>query len=199
MKTRRSPVPALAGLLIASIALGACSALPPPFDGSPRTDGGQGADPGQGAGGGVVEPPAAGGGSQPGDPGTGVVDPGAGAPGGVVPDPAGTLVFPKPGVVDPRPVFVQSLASSIEDGHVIVRVEWTSGVEPCYTFAGVETTRDGDAFTLRILEGSTGDAMACIEIAQFKATLVDLGELAPGTYTVAADPSDAEPITIVVP
>jgi hypothetical protein len=197
MTNRHLRFPALAGLLLASIALGACSALPPPFDGSPRTDGGGTADPGQGAGGGNVAPPGPGGGSQPGDPGAGIVDPGGG--GAVVPDPAGTLVFPKPGVLDPQPVFVQSLAASIEDGHVVVRVEWTSGVEPCYTFAGVETNRDGDAFTLRILEGSTDDAVACIEMAQSKATLVDLGELAPGTYTVAADPSDAEPITVVVP
>lgn len=134
----------------------------------------------------------------PGDPGTGVPPAGPGQ-GAVPPDPQGTLVFAKPGVIDPRPVFVSGLSSSMSDGHLVVRVEWTSGVEPCYTLAAVHVERDGDAFTLQVLEGSTGQDMACIDIAMFKATLVDLGELPAGTYSIAADPSDAAPLVVTIP
>jgi hypothetical protein len=117
----------------------------------------------------------------PGDPGTGVVPPDPGQ-GPVVRDPQGTLVFPKPGVIDPHPVVVSGLSSSINDGHLVVRLDWTSGVEPCYSLAAVTVDRDGDTFRLQVLEGSTGKDVACIEIAMFKATLVDLGDLPAGTY-----------------
>jgi hypothetical protein len=85
------------------------------------------------------------------------------------------------------------------DGHLVVRVEWTSGVEPCYTLSAVRVQRDGDTFTLQVLEGSTGKDIACIEMAMFKATLVDLGELAAGTYTITADPGDAAPLVVTIP
>jgi hypothetical protein len=37
----------------------------------------------------------------------------------------------------------------------------------------------------------------CIEIAQFKATIVDLGELEPGTWTVVAA-GEALPVTVTI-
>ena len=54
--------------------------------------------------------------------------------------------------------------------------------------------RDGDTFMLTVREGSAAapDTM-CIEIAQYKATIVDLGELEPGTYTITAF-GDAAPV-----
>jgi hypothetical protein len=128
-------------------------------------------------------------------------DPGAGSgePGGGVLPPDASLVFPKPGVIDPQPVTVSGLSAAIDNDHVVVRVEWTSGVEPCYTLAGVDVAQDGDTFTLTVLEGASEPDAICIEIAMFKATLVDLGALPTGTYTIAADPSDAPPVEITVP
>ena len=108
-------------------------------------------------------------------------------------------MFPKPGVIDPQPVFVSGLSSSIADGHLVVRVEWTSGVEPCYTLSAVKVGRDGDTFTLQVLEGATGKDVACIDIAMYKAALVDLGELPAGAYTVRADPGDAAPLVVTIP
>ena len=59
--------------------------------------------------------------------------------------------------------------------------------------------RSGTAITIQLIEGS-GDATAiCIEIAEQKATIVDLGELDPGTYTISAGgKGDATPVTITV-
>lgn len=186
MDIRRRLRPTVAGLLALSFALAACSSAASPSapPSSPPADGSGGRSGG-------------GSGSAPGDPGSGTLptDPGAG---GVVPDPQGTLVFPKPGVIDPQPVFVSGLSSSITAGHLVVRVEWTSGVEPCYTLARVDVEREGDTFTLTVLEGSTGQNVACIEMAMYKATLVDLGELPAGTYTVEADPGDAAPLTVTI-
>jgi hypothetical protein len=122
-------------------------------------------------------------------------DPGAGN----VPDPDGSLVFPVPGVIDPQPVTVETVSATIEDGHVVVRLEWVSGVEPCHSLAGVNVARDGDTFTLTVFEGPTDLDAMCIEIAMFKATLVDLGELPAGEYTIQTDPAGAAPLTVTVP
>jgi hypothetical protein len=38
----------------------------------------------------------------------------------------------------------------------------------------------------------------CIEIAQLKATIVDLGDLEPGTWTIRAPNSEAHPIQVTI-
>jgi hypothetical protein len=136
--------------------------------------------------------PGSGGGTVSG--GSGTV-PGAGAPD----QPAGTLVFPKAGVRDPRPVAVQGMSLQPSDGHVVIRLDWVSGVEPCSVLAGVTTHRAGDTFTLTVMEGSLVQQVACPDIAMYKATLVDLGALGPGTYTVTAEPGFAPPLTVTLP
>ncbi len=125
--------------------------------------------------------------------------PGGGPGDGVVPDPTGTLVTPRPGVIDPRPVAVQRVGASLEGGRVVVRLDWVSGVEPCSVLASVGIARDGATFTLTVYEGPTDLGVACIEIAMYKATLVDLGALPAGAYVVRAVPGDAPAVTIVVP
>ncbi len=137
-------------------------------------------------------------GSPSGDPNGTVTSPPS-DPGQGLPDPGATIVFPKPGVIAPKPVHVSKLSGGIDSGHAVVRVEWTSGIEPCSTLSSVTVTRAGDAFTLQVLEGPTSLDVVCIEIAMYKATLVDLGVLPSGSYTVTADPTDSAPITIVVP
>jgi hypothetical protein len=188
------------------------------------TGGGSGGGPvGGGSGGGPVGggsgsgsavgsvPGAAGGNSGPGTSGGGIgggigpqpgrsdrADPGgANAP---TPDqPVGTLVFPRGGVHDPHPVPVQALARQTSDTHVVIRLDWVSGVEPCNVLARVTVQRTGATFTLSVLEGSLGEQLACPDLAMYKATLVDLGVLDQGTYTVIADPGFAPPLTVSVP
>lgn len=137
------------------------------------------------------------GGGTSGDPGTGVgvgvnpvpVDPGAGqAP----------IVMPKPGQLNPHPVAVTTLEPAVDGRHVIVRVTWWSGVEPCHVLDSIKVERVGNDISLTVFEGTGDPNAACIEIAQQKATIVDLGELEPGEYTIAAPDGEAQPVTITV-
>jgi hypothetical protein len=52
--------------------------------------------------------------------------------------------------------------------------------------AGVDVVRDGTTFTLTVREGAAQQGVACSEIAMYKATIVDLGKLDPGVYTIKA-------------
>jgi hypothetical protein len=84
--------------------------------------------------------------------------------------------------------------------HVIVRVRWWGGIEPCEVLDSVDVARDGMTFTITARVGSAaGGQVACIEIARDTATLVDLGVLGSGQYTVRASTGAARPITVTVP
>jgi hypothetical protein len=166
---------------------------------SPVTVPGTGSDPGTGAGGnaGGGAPSTDGPGASPGD-GTGQggnVMP----PGGVPDNP--TIVTVHPGQADPRDVSVVQLTSLVAiSHHVIVRVRWWGGIEPCEILDSVVVTRDGTSFTIAARVGSApGGQVGCIDIARDTATLVDLGVLPAGTYSVKASTGDALPISIVVP
>ena len=188
--------PVVLGLL-AVLLLGACSgaAAPSgstqPVDPSPSTSS-PSSDPGGSTGGGVSGNPGQ---TDPNAPIGGIVnptpvDPGLGQP---------KLVIPRPGQQDPRPVGAASLEPAVNGHRVLVKVTWWSGVEPCNVLDSVKVERSGAAITIQLVEGS-GDASAiCIEIAEQKATIVDLGDLEPGTYTISAGgKGDATPVTITV-
>jgi hypothetical protein len=158
---------------------------------TPTTVPGVGAEPGgNGAGSGGNT----GGGSEPGQPG----QPGIGIdlPFPIPPNPAddplfgdATQVVPVPGRLDPHPVNVQLVRAAIDDDEVWVEIRWYSGVEECYATDSVQVDRDDAAKTinLTVLEGSTGGDVMCIEIAVLKATLVNLGDLDAGTWTISAE------------
>ena len=118
------------------------------------------------------------------------VDPGLGQP---------KLVIPRPGQLNPRPVGAARLEPAVDGHHVLVKITWWSGVEPCSVLDSVKVDRSGSAITIQLIEG-TGDATAiCMEVAEQKATIVDLGELEPGKYDIsAAGNGDATPVTITV-
>lgn len=137
-----------------------------------------------------------GGGSQPGNGGGGILNP-----------------FPDPGIVEPgEPTMVQPVAgarmirdanatalrAAVSGRRVAVQVAWWGGVEPCDVLAGVDVVRDGTTILLTVKAGAgaAGD-VACIDIAVLKGTIVDLGELEPGTWTITAR-GDAPPIQVVV-
>lgn len=127
----------------------------------------------------------------------GSTDPGGGA--GVVPDPGRPqLVVPKAGTQNPRPVAIEALDVRVEGRRAVAIPSWWSGVEPCTVLDSVELERDGNTFSISVREGSGAQDVACIELALLKATLVDLGELEPGEYTVVAKDGRAEAIRFTV-
>lgn len=151
---------------------------------------------GSGGSGGATNP-GQGGGGVPGNPGGGPVpiDPGSG---GVVDPGNPTIVAPNPGAQGIHDVGAARQRATVNGRHVTIEIAWWSGVEPCNVLAGIAVARDGSTFTLTVREGSAaGPDVACIEIAMFKAAIVDLGELEPGTYTVAAF-GDIAPIQVIV-
>lgn len=108
------------------------------------------------------------------------------------------IVVPRPGTLNPKPVAPTLLEPAVDGRHVVVRVSWYSGVEPCYILDSVDVKRTGTDIEITVLEGSGPADQMCIEIAELKATIVDLGELEPGTYTISAPGGDAPPVTVTV-
>jgi hypothetical protein len=108
------------------------------------------------------------------------------------------LTVAKPGQFDLHPVRMDSLAA-IADGHrVVVTATWTSGVEPCSVLDHVLVVRGDGSFTITLFEGHGPGNDICIEIAQIKQTQIDLGDLAPGTYSIADSEGGAAPIEVTV-
>lgn len=137
------------------------------------------------------------GGGTSGDPGTGIgVGPDPTLVGPAAPSPA--LVIPKPGQLDPHPVGAQHLEASVDGRRALVKVTWTSGVEPCNVLDSVKVAMSGHDISLTVIEGSSDKTAMCIEIAMDKATIVDLGELQPGTWTIRTTTGEATPIEITV-
>jgi hypothetical protein len=81
----------------------------------------------------------------------------------------------------------------------VLNARWWSGVEPCAVLDSVGVARDGQTITITLLEGTSDADVACIAIAVEKVTVIDLGELEPGRYTVVADPGEAAAVTVEVP
>ncbi len=147
-----------------------------------------------------AQPPNAGGGGGGGGGGV-VVDP---APGGGGPDPGDasrpSIETPVPGKLNPMPVSVWKLEPVIDGRHVTVLLSWWSGVAPCTALDSVAVVRDGQTITMTPREGgdpAAGNQVACPAIAMLHGTIVDLGELEPGTWTLAAH-GDLAPVTITI-
>jgi hypothetical protein len=190
----RRPARVLVAASLAVLALSACTGAAPgngagPSAGPPEQPsaqppaespigGGAGSDGSPGSGIGISPPVAA-------DP----VDPGAGQ---------AKLVVPRPGQGNPLPVAPIKLEVSIDGRHVLVKVSWYSGVEPCSVLDSVKVERTGSDIAITPFEG-TGDPNAiCIEIAVLKATIVDLGDLEPGTYRLVAPTGDAPAVEVAI-
>jgi hypothetical protein len=190
-----TPQPPLRRFLIAvaaaAVGLAACSGAVAPSASTPATVGPNPtpvptADTGAGGGGGSSGNPGTGGGAIV-DPTP--VDPAAGEP---------TIVSPKAGQKNIHPVGPTKLQASVDGRHVLVKVSWWSGVEPCNVLDSVRVDRSGNDIAITILEGASALDVACIEVAQLKATIVDLGDLEPGIWTISAPNSEAPPIQVTV-
>jgi hypothetical protein len=134
--------------------------------------------------------------SEPDRPVTNTIAPGDGP---VVDPPVGSgLVVAQPGQRDPRPIAAQAFTAAVDGRHVVIAIDYTSGVEPCYVLDSVLVEPTDDGFQLTLMEGHGPGDVACIEIAVEKRTLVDLGELEPGTYAISDGAGGAAPISVVV-
>lgn len=178
--------------IVAALLLAACTAAPAPTSptqpsptdpnapiGTEPGGGGSAGGSGGAPGGGITIPdfPLPGGGGQPGE------------------NP--TIVVPKPGRLNAHPVGASGIEARVDGRRVLVRVSWWSGVEPCHVLDSVLVERNGTSITITVREGADRLDVACIEIAMLKATIVDLGELEPGTYTISAG-GEATPIQVTV-
>jgi hypothetical protein len=187
--------PVVLGLL-AVLVLGACSATAAPSASSLPIDSPspaapsavQSDNPGAGASGDIGQ-------TDPSVPIGGAIDP-------TPVDPAlgqAKLVIPRPGQLNPRPVGAASLEPAVTGHHVLVKVTWWSGVEPCNVLDSVLVDRSGTDITIQLVEGTSDANAICMEMAEQKSTIVDLGELEPGTYTISAGgKGDAAPVTVTV-
>lgn len=126
------------------------------------------------------------------------------APGGSGVNPGGPAVIPSPSFVSPVPgllnvhdVHASGVTARAERSHIIATVTWWSGPPPCTALSEVAVARSGSAFTLTVREGAQQLGVACPALAMAKATVVDLGAVAPGTYTVGAT-GVTTPATVVV-
>ena len=119
--------------------------------------------------------------------------------GGIEPGPpVPSFVVPQPGQLQTHPVHIDALTPTVDGRRVTVRADWVSGVEPCNVLDRVEVTRAGTTFTISLFEGASDLNVACIEIAMYKATLIDLGELEPGSYVVESADGSAPPASFTV-
>jgi hypothetical protein len=114
-------------------------------------------------------------------------------------DPQPSFVVPTSGQLEPRAVNISKLSATVDGRNVTVQADWWSGVEPCNVLDSIKVVRDGQTFTVTLLEGHGAEPVACIEIAVFKATMFSLGRLEPGTYTIRAASGDAQPIPVTIP
>ena len=84
---------------------------------------------------------------------------------------------------------VELVRAAVGASGVTAEVRWWSGVAPCSALDSVQVDKDDDAkaIKLTVIEGAGGGDVACIDIAQLKATTVDLGVLSAGTWTISAE------------
>ncbi len=192
MTTARAPI-ALAALTI--LILAACASGVEPSTGP---SGPPSPDPSQNAVDLPTSDPGAGGGSS-GNTGSGVIQP---VPPVRVNDPtlggAAKLVVPKPGQGNPHPVAPIKLEASVDGRHVLVKVSWYSGIEPCSVLDSVKVDRTVGEIAISPLEGIGDPTAVCIDIAQLKATIVDLGDLEPGTWRISAPGGDAPALELTI-
>ncbi len=111
----------------------------------------------------------------------------------------GQVVFPVPGQLDVRPIAIDRFLVETADRNVVVTAFFTSGVEPCAILDTVRVERGEGTLAITLHEGRGPDDVMCVAIAVAKKTAVDLGELAPGTWTIGDGTGNAQPVTIDIP
>jgi hypothetical protein len=120
---------------------------------------------------------------------------------GTAPDPGpvgGQPVVAKPGQLDVHPVAADSLDARVDGDTIIVTATWTSGVEPCYVLDSVGVSKGEGTYTITLREGHGPGDVVCIEIAEVHRTVVEIPDVAPGTWTIADSGGVAAPVVVTV-
>ena len=197
MTTSSALRPLVALTVAAAIGLAACAGSAAPSESPPQlaspsippgdlpTDSPAAGDPG--AGGGSAGDPGSGVGVAPADPVP--LDPLAGQP---------KLVQPLPGRLNPHPAVPTAIQASVDGRHVLVKVSWYGGVEPCSVLDSVTVVRSGNDIQVTPVEGASDGNAMCIELAVLKATIVDLGDLASGTWRISSPGSEVAPVVLTI-
>lgn len=141
--------------------------------------------------------PSLGAGTDPNQPGSTDLPPASFDPGR--PDPGGAqLVVPKPGQLDVHPRPAEWFTTTVDGHHLVVTIGWTSGVEPCTVLDSIVVERSPGTFTLTLREGRGPGDVVCIEIAQAKRAVVDLGDVASGTYRIVDGLGGAPTVEVTI-
>jgi hypothetical protein len=91
-------------------------------------------------------------------------------------EPQPQVVAPTPGMAD---VYARRFdTATVGDDDRTVRIDFVSGIEPCYVLDHVDVTYASAAVTITLYEGhqSTNEDVACIDIGVFKRVIVTLDE-----------------------
>ncbi|MEJ7747717.1 MAG: hypothetical protein WKF56_00315 [Candidatus Limnocylindrales bacterium] len=127
------------------------------------------------------------------------VSPGTGGGSGNGADPGARDVIPRPGQLDVRPIPAETIKATLEGRAVTLTITWLSGVEPCSILDSIVIDRGDHRFAVTLREGHGPQEIACIMIGETHRTVVALGELPAGTYTVVDAVGGAAPIEVTVP
>lgn len=108
---------------------------------------------------------------------------------------------PTPGQFRPMAVNTWAMTPTVEGHHLRVLLTWWGGPAPCSVLDSVDVVRAGMKVTMTVMVGAdpaSHGQVACPAIALLLGTVVDLGELPAGTYTLATH-GDLAPIEVTVP
>lgn len=93
------------------------------------------------------------------------------SPTGPIPEPSPSIVRPREGLVDPRPVALEGI-EPLEPDRLLAT--FYGGVEECYGVARVDVEETSDTVTITVYEGHVPEAEVCIDIALLKGVVVTL-------------------------
>ena len=71
-------------------------------------------------------------------------------------------------------------------------------MEPCSVLDSITVVRSGNDIQVTPVEGASDANAMCIELALFKATIVDLGDLEPGTWRISSPGSVVPPVVLTI-
>ncbi|MFN8632005.1 MAG: hypothetical protein U0838_17310 [Chloroflexota bacterium] len=117
-------------------------------------------------------------------------------------EPPTTDVVATAGLKNVHDVAAERVTVDGSSGSILVTILWWSGPAPCSQLSTVNVDRKdspaGSAFTLTVREGAQEANVACPALATHKRTVVDLGPINDGDWTISVTGVD-QPQSIQLP